>query len=122
MLLGGATVLLAAAIVTVVVIRGDSASSKPPYDGTTIAVSLGDFTITGNLTAPAGKVRLHAVDNGGATHNVGLRGGPITTNLQPGADTMLDLGTLAAGTYELYCDVPGHAQRGMVAKLVITPS
>lgn len=117
---GVAVLVIAAAVVAVVSTQRDDATSTAPYDGTTIEVSLGDFTINGNLTAPAGKVRLHAVDSGGATHNVGLRGGPISTNLQPGAVTMLDLGELAPGTYELYCDVADHVQRGMVAQLVIT--
>jgi uncharacterized cupredoxin-like copper-binding protein len=117
-----AALLVVATIAVIVATHSSDASRAAPYEGTTLEVSLGDFDITGNLTAPAGKVRLHAVDRGGATHNVGLRGGPITTNLQPGDDAMLDLGNLAPGTYELYCDVADHVQRGMVAQLVITPT
>jgi uncharacterized cupredoxin-like copper-binding protein len=33
---------------------------------------------------------------------------------------VLDVGTLAAGEYELYCDLPGHVEAGMVAPLILT--
>ena len=71
---------------------------------------------------PAGPVRLAATNIGAIPHNVGIRGGPITTDLQPGASAELDLGELVAGSYELYCDVPDHAEQGMVASLVVTPA
>ena len=40
--------------------------------------------------------------------------------IRPGFQTTADLGTLAAGTYTLYCNVEDHEKRGMVATLVIT--
>jgi hypothetical protein len=83
-------------------------------------VVLGDYVILGNLTALAGRVRLQAMNQGGIIHNVGIRGGPISGDMRPGKGFTIDLGQLAPGTYELYCDIVGHVERGMVANLVIT--
>ncbi len=89
-------------------------------DAFTIDVALDDFTIEGDLVAPAGSVRLNAVNVGALPHNVGLRGGPISAELRPGGSIELDLGDLAPGTYELYCDVGDHVEQGMVATLIVT--
>ena len=91
-----------------------------PYVGTTLNVVLGDYVIQGDLTAPAGPVRLQAVNQGGIVHNVGIRGVAISGDMQPGGSYTLDAGTLAPGTYKLYCDIPDHVAKGMVADLVIT--
>jgi hypothetical protein len=109
------------AVVVIVVVSGSGGDKAvAPFDGSTVEVTLGDYTIIGNLTAPAGKVRLHAVNGGGLRHNVGVRGGPISGDVLPGGDTTLDLGDLKPGTYQLYCDLVGHVEKGMVADLVIT--
>ena len=99
---------------------GDTATTTAPFDGTTVNVVLGDYVIQGDLTAPAGNVRLQAINQGGIVHNLGIRGGPISGDMQPGKGFTLDVGSLAAGTYQLYCDIPGHVEKGMVANLVIT--
>jgi uncharacterized cupredoxin-like copper-binding protein len=119
----GAVLLVAVAVVVVVVVLSRGGSKGPPpaaFVGTTVDVALSEYAIRGNLTAPAGEVRLHAFNQGGATHNVGVRGGHISNDLRPGAETTVDIGNLAPGTYQLYCDISDHAQRGMVANLVIT--
>jgi hypothetical protein len=117
---GVSSVLLIAGVVLIVVQLKNNDSDAAPFVGSTIEVALGDYTISGNLTAPAGEVRLHAVNNGGAPHDVGLRGGPMSNEMRPGLQTTVDLGTLAPGTYQLYCNVEDHEKRGMVATLVIT--
>jgi len=119
-------VLLVAVIVLIVVVAtsgSDASTTTAPYDGTTIDVVLGDYVIQGNLTAPAGKVRLQAINRGGIVHNVGIRGqsgGRISGDMKPGGSFTLDLGTLTPGTYQLYCDIAGHVAKGMVADLLIT--
>jgi len=120
-------VLLVAVIAVIVIVAAaggdDSPATTAPYDGTTVNVVLGDYVIQGNLTAPAGKVRLQAINQGGIVHNVGIRGqsgGRISGDMKPGGSFTLDLGTLTPGTYQLYCDIAGHVAKGMVADLVIT--
>ena len=98
----------------------DTAPTTTAFAGTTLKVILGDYLIAGELTAPAGSVRLEAVNQGGIVHNVGIRRGPISGDMQPGKGFTIGLGVLAPGTYELYCDIVGHVEQGMVADLVIT--
>ncbi len=116
-------VLLVSAVVLVVVVSsgGDGGSATTtPFDGSTLNITLGDYVILGDLTAPAGPVRLQATNQGGIVHNVGVRSGPISGSIQPGKSLTLELGTLVPGTYQLYCDIVGHVEKGMVADLVIT--
>jgi hypothetical protein len=116
-------VVLVATVVVVVVVSSASNEAAPtttPYAGSTVDVTLGDYVILGNLTAPAGSVRLQAINQGGIIHNVGIRRGPISGDMPPGKGFTIDLGQLAPGTYELYCDIVGHVEQGMVANLVIT--
>lgn len=113
--------LVIVAVVAVVVLSGSGGDTKTvSFDGSTVEVALGDFTLSGNLTAPAGQVRLHAVNGGGIRHNIGVRGGPISGDIPPGRQTTVDLGDLKPGTYQLYCDIVGHVEQGMVAELVVT--
>ena len=109
-----------AGIVAVSVGGSDTTTTTAPFNGTTLDVVLGDYVIQGDLTAPAGNIRIQAINQGGLVHNVGIRGGPISGDMQPGKGFPLDVGSLAAGTYQLYCDIPDHVAKGMVANLVIT--
>jgi plastocyanin len=113
-------VVVGAIIVAVSSGGSDTATTTAPFNGTTVNVVLGDYVIQGNLTAPAGNVRLQAINQGGIVHNVGIKGGPISGDMQPGKGFTLDVGSLAPGTYQLYCDIPGHEAKGMVANLVNT--
>jgi manganese oxidase len=45
--------------------------------------------------------------------------GPITSDLNNGESESLDLGELSPGTYEVVCEVPGHADSGMKATLTV---
>ena len=116
------SVVLVATVIVVVVARSASndTTTTTPFAGSIVDVTLGDYVILGNLTAPAGAVRLAAINQGGIVHNVGVRRGPISGDMQPGKGFTIDLGQLAPGTYQLYCDIVGHVEKGMVANLVIT--
>ena len=118
----GAVVLVVAGLSIAVLSSsgGDTTATTVPYVGTTLNIVLGDYVIQGDLTAPAGNVRLHAVNQGGIVHNVGIRGVAISGDMQPGGSFTLDVGSLAPGTYQLYCDITDHVAKGMVADLVIT--
>ena len=117
----GACVLVVGIMFVVAQTTSDrGAPAAAPYAGSTLEIVLGDYSIGGSLTAPAGPVRLHAVNQGAIIHNVGVRGLPVSPDLRRGMDFTIDLGVLAPGTYQLYCDVPGHVALGMVADLVVT--
>jgi uncharacterized cupredoxin-like copper-binding protein len=107
-------------VIVVVSSAGGGAAKPAPFEGTTVQLTLGDYNIEGNLTVPSGPVRLQAFNAGGLVHNVGIRGVAISGDIQHGKSFTLDVGVLAPGTYQLYCDIVGHVEHGMVADLIVT--
>ena len=88
---------------------------------TTLNISVQEFSITGDLVAPAGEVTLLIANNGSMTHNVEVRElGQVSPDVGSGGTVSLPLGDLAPGTYELFCNIPGHESSGMVTTLTVT--
>jgi len=87
----------------------------------TVPVSEKEFKITLASTAfKAGDITFLSKNDGRIPHDLAIKGTSDKTKLiQPGGTAELKV-TLKAGTYELYCSVPGHEQAGM--KLNITVS
>ncbi len=86
----------------------------------TIDVTLEEFAINGTFIAPAGDVTLEVSNAGTVTHNIVARDlGLRTVDLDIGGSATLSLGTLAPGSYELFCDITGHEASGMVATLTV---
>jgi uncharacterized cupredoxin-like copper-binding protein len=103
---------------TVAVWKNDNGAST--VRTTNVDVELSEFKISGNLIAAPGEVTLTVTNKGSVAHTLIMTNGPRTALLQPGATTTLELGKLAVGTYEFYCDVPGHADSGMRATLSVS--
>ena len=116
----GVVLALTIGVIVVVSSSGGGSTKPPPFQGTIVQLTLGDYNIEGDLTLPSGPVRLHAFNAGGLVHNVGIRGAAISGDIQHGKSFTLDVGVLAPGTYQLYCDIVGHVEHGMVADLVVT--
>jgi uncharacterized cupredoxin-like copper-binding protein len=94
---------------------GGSAAASSSVD-----VSLTEFSIDGNLTATSGDVSLNVANDGSIEHDLVVREtGEKTPLLASGETATLALGSLAPGSYELFCDVAGHAESGMVSDLVV---
>ena len=109
--------VVAVAVTIAVVILASSGGD----DDTAVAkLQLFDFGIEGDLEVPAGQVHLATVNIGAQPHNIGIRGGAISNQVGPGGTIELDIGELAPGTYELFCDIPGHVEQGMTVPLVVT--
>jgi len=87
----------------------------------TVPVSEKEFKITLASTGlKAGDITFVAKNDGRIPHDLAIKGTSDKTKLiQPGGTAELKV-TLKAGTYELYCSVPGHEAAGM--KLNITVS
>jgi hypothetical protein len=115
-------VLLVGGVVGIIAVTagGGTTATTTPFSGTTLHMGLGDYTIFGDLTAPAGALRIEALNQGGIIHNVGIRGGPISADIRPGKSFTFDAKILTPGKYQLYCDIVGHVAKGMVADLIIT--
>jgi plastocyanin len=123
-------IALAAIVVVIVAIIGavavaavvsDGGSSGDTVETTQLNVTLTEFALEGNFTAPAGRVVLNISNEGSLDHNVAVREtGTKSQLLRAGGSTVLDLGEMAPGTYTLFCEVSGHEAAGMKADLVIT--
>lgn len=68
-------------------------------------------------TAEAGAIDVRLVNDGSVNHTLLIKDVDDFELKTPGTDE----GTveLEAGTYTLYCDVPGHESAGMVAELTV---
>ncbi len=82
-------------------------------------INLTEFAILGDLTVPEGNLNLDVVNKGGINHTLALVGGPSTGDMASGQSADLALGLIAPGEYELFCEIPGHKEAGMVTSLTV---
>ncbi|MCB0970307.1 MAG: cupredoxin domain-containing protein, partial [Acidimicrobiales bacterium] len=96
---------------------GGGAAAAPP-----VTVSLTEFAITpATITVPEGTT-LQVTNDGTMLHNLAvLDTDLLTADLPAGGTESLDLSSLAPGTYEVFCTIPGHKDSGMVGSLEIVP-
>jgi plastocyanin len=112
--------LVLGVIAVAALVTDDSPTAAAPIT-TELNVNLSEFSIGGDLTAPAGHVILNVSNSGSIQHDVVMRGTTIKSRLlNASGSTTLDLGQLEPGIYELFCDVAGHEAAGMQAELVVT--
>lgn len=110
--------------------KSDTAASAPAKAAEpeaapagSIQVQLGEYMFKpSTITAKPGKVTLYLDNIGVVEHDLAVtidganKKSPV---VQPGAKAAFELGDLKAGTYKVLCDLPGHAQSGMVGKLIV---
>jgi plastocyanin len=94
--------------------------------GSRIVVALREYRITLKGTAAAGKTTFAVTNRGKIAHSFAISGPGtakkrIAGTIAPGQTKTLTV-TLAAGTYTVWCPVPGHAALGMKATLHVTGS
>jgi plastocyanin len=71
------------------------------------------------LTAPAGEITLELTNDSAVPHNIAVDGAEgVSDTIQDGGTAELTV-TLPAGSYEYFCDVPGHREAGMVGTLTV---
>jgi uncharacterized cupredoxin-like copper-binding protein len=71
------------------------------------------------LSAPAGEITLDLTNDSAVPHNIAVDGADgVSDTVQDGGTATLTV-DLPAGTYEYYCDVPGHRQAGMTGTLTV---
>ena len=101
---------------------GEVAMGDIGDDAAVPLIDLSEFAIRGDLAVPEGHVVLDVLNQGAAPHNLRLTNGPITADLDSGEGSLLDLGELSPGTYEMFCEIPGHRESGMSAMLEVVPA
>ena len=125
----GMTALLIALVASLLVIgvigllddNGGTASAGSGAVATTIDVSLSEFKIDGNLVAQTGDVNLSVTNAGSQQHNLVVEETGAQTPLLNGGDAaVLALGSLDAGNYTVFCNVPGHRESGMETTLIVS--
>jgi FtsP/CotA-like multicopper oxidase with cupredoxin domain len=108
-----------------IIFGGDGDAQADPAAATesvtTVPVTLTEFAIEpAHISVPAGPARLQLINAGTAVHNFSV---PeldlLSPDIQPGEEVMLDLGTAAAGDYEVLCEIAGHASSGMTGMLMV---
>ena len=104
--------------IAALVAADDDASST---ETSNVHVSLTEFAITPSAVNVPGGGTLHVTNDGTATHNLRVVDTDLKTpDLAAGDAGELDLSSLEPGSYELLCEISGHADSGMTASLTIT--
>ena len=116
----GITVLLVTLLLLTACTGGGTQGGAPP--GTTITVTETEFKMTPkDLKAKPGKVTFQVKNAGAVEHNFIIEKTTIKIEaIQPG-ETKTASGDLKAGQYKVVCNIPGHAEAGMVATLKVGP-
>jgi len=98
--------------------NGPVTAGAGPTAPATASVELSEFEISAASVAVGGSVH---VANGGATaHNLVIEGTDVATgDIASGASEHLVLDGVAAGSYTMFCSIPGHRDAGMQATLTV---
>ena len=110
-------------VAIVAMTKSDSTTSSSTELPTTISVDLTEFKI--NMSASAvkpGDITFQVKNSGNVAHNFAI---PLlkfkTEMLNPGQSVTLVASDVAAGTYEIQCEVSGHPEAGMKTSLTVSP-
>jgi FtsP/CotA-like multicopper oxidase with cupredoxin domain len=115
-----AVLCLTFAIAMVTVGNKDSGSTGSLGTPLTAHVGLSEFAIEPATVEVAKGGVLHVQNDGTAPHNLSVVDTDLkTADLAAGTAEELDVSSLAAGTYQLMCLIPGHSDAGMKADLKV---
>ncbi|HWM18460.1 MAG TPA: multicopper oxidase domain-containing protein [Ilumatobacteraceae bacterium] len=110
---------LVIALLFPIIDNDDGVTSAAGAALTVIDVELGALVISPELlTATPGHIQVRVTNVDAQPHNLTVAG-QTTKDLQQGESEVLDLGVLGAGSYEMLCEIAGHAPAGMTGALVV---
>jgi len=111
-------VVVFAATAALASLSGCGGADSKRADAPTVDIELGNYVITPNLvTIGTGVVNVHVTNTDSIEHNLTV-GGRGTRDLAPGEDQTVSV-DLDVGSYNMWCDVPGHAAMGQKGTLVV---
>ncbi len=117
-------VLLAVLVVPLAACGGDEGENgaTDAAAAQTIQISATDFQFEpADITADAGEISFELTNDGESPHALEIEGNgveEVSDTIDPGASTTLTV-ELDEGTYEIYCPVGDHEDRGMVGTLTV---
>jgi plastocyanin len=100
-----------------------AASSTPAAEGTVVAVDENEFNILlPEPTLTAGTYTFDITNSGKFKHNLIVTGNgqEATSDTYEGGQTGTLTVTLTPGTYEFYCGIPTHKEKGMTIPVTVT--
>jgi FtsP/CotA-like multicopper oxidase with cupredoxin domain len=111
------------ALLMVAVVAANKSSSSEAGGGggtATVAISLSEFKLSPSaITVPQGG-QIEVSNTGTVAHNLAITDTALkTADIDPGGKATLDVSSLAPGTYEIFCAIPGHKDSGMVGQLTV---
>jgi plastocyanin len=117
----------AVALLAVVVLAGCGGGGTSAQPAGSIKVTMTEWKFDpSTISAPSGKVVFYLVNAGNnISHDMVIRDSTgkrlATSNLISAGDTsVFTIDTIAAGTYTIFCDQPGHENSGMKGTLTVT--
>jgi plastocyanin len=106
-------------IAILIPVLDDDAGSVSGAALTVLDVELGSLVlIPDHLVATPGHIQLRVTNVDAQLHNLSIAG-QKTRDLANGQSQVLDLGVLGAGSYEMLCEIAGHAAGGMTGTLTV---
>jgi uncharacterized cupredoxin-like copper-binding protein len=101
-----------------------ASTSAATGTGTSVTVTESEFSIgMASKTLTAGTYTFKVTNNGSFSHNLTVDGPGVedkaSSTLSPGEDGEVTV-TLQKGTYEFYCSVDSHKDKGMDVKVQVT--
>jgi plastocyanin len=117
------TAAAAALIAFLLAACGGGSSTPSSLSGADVTVHAKDTLKfdKSEYTAKAGTVKIGYVNDGNIPHTLQIDGQPNFQKLTLNSHGQSQIGSvdLPPGTYQIYCDIPGHRSAGMQANLVI---
>jgi len=108
-----ATTAAAAAPASTIAVVAIEDGEKYSYDNSKLTAKAGEVTV--KLTNKAGNVRPHTFSVQDAAGKDILR----SERVQPGASMDFKVNLPDAGTYKIYCNIMGHADKGQTGTLTV---
>ena len=104
--------------------KTETKSSGGGGAGATVNVSETEYKLdpANPKVAKAGKVKFQVTNDGQVVHALeveGPGGEAETEEIQPGQTASVTVDLSKAGTYEMYCPIGNHRQRGMEGKVAV---
>jgi FtsP/CotA-like multicopper oxidase with cupredoxin domain len=100
--------------------KSDDAKQVAAVGGSGAKVTLSEFAIRPSMVTAAVDSTIAVTNGGTVDHNFAVKGKNISTKtLHPGESASVTLAGLKKGTYTVICEIPGHADSGMTAMLMV---